>query len=82
MDGTLRFSAVFLQAEGEQATGIEVPPEVREALGAGRRPAVRVVLDGHELRTTVGSMGGAKAPETRARRIDEAVSLFLAGTPR
>ena len=39
-------------------TGIEVPPELIEALGAGRRPPVLVDLDGHRYRTTVGVMGG------------------------
>lgn len=43
---------------GKTATGIAVPEEVVTALGAGRRPAVRVTLGGHSYRTTVASMGG------------------------
>lgn len=39
-------------------TGIEVPAEVIEALGAGKRPAVSVDVNGHLFRTTVGVMGG------------------------
>jgi hypothetical protein len=39
-------------------TGIEVPPEVIEALGGGRRPAVEVTVNGFQYRTTVGVMGG------------------------
>lgn len=39
-------------------TGIPVPPEVLEALGAGRRPAVVVVVNGYRYASTVGSMGG------------------------
>jgi hypothetical protein len=39
-------------------TGIEVPPEVIEQLGAGRRPAVVVNVNGDEYRHTVGVMGG------------------------
>ncbi|WP_233491674.1 YdeI/OmpD-associated family protein [Blastococcus sp. TBT05-19] len=39
-------------------TGIEVPEEVLEQLGAGKRPAVLVDLDGYEYRTTAGVMGG------------------------
>jgi hypothetical protein len=153
-DGTVRFTASLTQAEGKKATGIEVPPAVLEQLGGGKRPAVRATLDGYELRTTIGAMGGramipvsaavrdatglaagdaidvelviddaprqavvpddlaaafaahpgtgeffaglspslqrhhvdsigsAKAPETRARRVDKAISLFLAGRPR
>jgi hypothetical protein len=39
-------------------TGIVVPAELIEALGAGRRPAVVVQLNGYEYRTSVGVMGG------------------------
>jgi antitoxin component of MazEF toxin-antitoxin module len=39
-------------------TGIAVPDEVIEQLGAGRRPPVLVVVNGYEYRTTVGVMGG------------------------
>ena len=38
--------------------GIEVPPEVIEALGGGKRPAVAVSVNGFEYRSTVGVMGG------------------------
>lgn len=44
---------------GKTATGIEVPPEVVEGLGAGRRPAVTVTLNGgYTYRSSIGSMGG------------------------
>jgi bifunctional DNA-binding transcriptional regulator/antitoxin component of YhaV-PrlF toxin-antitoxin module len=39
-------------------TGIVVPDEVIEQLGAGRRQAVIVVVNGFEYRNTVGVMGG------------------------
>jgi hypothetical protein len=39
-------------------TGIEVPDEVIERLGAGKRPAVVVNINGYEYRNTVGVMGG------------------------
>jgi len=39
-------------------TGIEVPPDVVEALGAGGRPAVVVTVNGHTYRSTVGARGG------------------------
>ncbi|MGY1633746.1 YdeI/OmpD-associated family protein [Geodermatophilus sp. SYSU D01186] len=39
-------------------TGIVVPDEVIEQLGAGRRPPVVVDLNGYEYRNTVGVMGG------------------------
>ena len=39
-------------------TGIEVPADVIEALGGGKRPAVAVTVNGYEYRSTVGVMGG------------------------
>jgi Bacteriocin-protection, YdeI or OmpD-Associated/Domain of unknown function (DUF1905) len=39
-------------------TGIVVPDELIEQLGAGRRPAVIVNVNGYEYRNTVGVMGG------------------------
>ncbi len=39
-------------------TGVVVPPEVLDALGAGKRPRVRADLDGYQYRTTVGVMNG------------------------
>jgi hypothetical protein len=39
-------------------TGIVVPDELIESLGAGRRPAVVVNVNGYEYHNTVGVMGG------------------------
>ena len=39
-------------------TGIIVPDELIERLGAGRRPSVVVNVNGYEYRNTVGVMGG------------------------
>ena len=39
-------------------TGIEVPPEVVESFGAGKRPPVVVTVNGFEYRSTVAPMGG------------------------
>jgi hypothetical protein len=39
-------------------TGIVVPDEVVAALGAGRRPALHVDLDGYRYRSSVAVMGG------------------------
>lgn len=47
-----------LLASGKNTTGIEVPPEVIERLGAGRRPAVVVTIGSYTYRSTVGVMGG------------------------
>lgn len=46
-----------LAARGNN-TGIVVPPEVIEQLGAGKRPAVSVSLNGYVFRSTVGVMSG------------------------
>jgi hypothetical protein len=153
-NSAVRFTATLTQAEGKRATGIEVPRAALDELGGGKRPAVRATLDGYELRTTIGAMGGramlpvsaavrdatglvagdavdvelviddaprqavvpddlaaafaahpgtgdffaglspslqryhvdliesAKAPETRARRVEKAIALFLDGKPR
>ncbi|WP_326947358.1 YdeI/OmpD-associated family protein [Amycolatopsis sp. NBC_01307] len=43
---------------GKTATGLPVPGDVVEALGAGKKPAVTVTLGGHSYRTTVASRGG------------------------
>ena len=39
-------------------TGIVVPPEVVDQLGAGQRPPVHVDVNGYEYRSTVAVMGG------------------------
>jgi hypothetical protein len=37
---------------------MQVPAEVVAALGAGKRPAVRVTINGYTYRSTVATMGG------------------------
>jgi hypothetical protein len=44
---------------GKTATGLQVPDDVVEALGAGKRPPVVVTVEGYSYRTTVAPMGGA-----------------------
>ena len=53
----MRFRTTILQGD-KTATGIKVPPEVVEALGQGRRPAVTVTINGFTYRSTVAVMGG------------------------
>ena len=43
---------------GKTATGIKVPPEVVAALGPGKKPAVRVTINGYTYRSTVAVYGG------------------------
>jgi len=40
-----------LQMAGKTAMGFEVPSEVVEALGAGKRPPVRVTINGYTTAT-------------------------------
>jgi hypothetical protein len=47
-----------IQQSGKTATGIEVPEEVVEALGAGKRPAVKVTINGYTYRSSVAVVGG------------------------
>jgi bifunctional DNA-binding transcriptional regulator/antitoxin component of YhaV-PrlF toxin-antitoxin module len=43
---------------GKTATGIRVPAEVVEELGAGKRPAVLVTIRDHTYRSTIATLGG------------------------
>jgi Bacteriocin-protection, YdeI or OmpD-Associated/Domain of unknown function (DUF1905) len=53
----MRFHTTILR-NGKTATGIEVPDEVLAAVGHGKRPPVRVTINGHTYRSTVAVMGG------------------------
>jgi len=53
----MRIRTIIVQGTGN-TTGIEVPSEVVEALGAGKRPPVTVTLNGYTYRSSIASMGG------------------------
>ena len=53
----MRFRA-RIELHGKTAMGIVVPPEVVESLKSGKRPPVRVTINGHTYRSTVASMAG------------------------
>ncbi len=55
---SIEFPATVLRG-GKTATGIRVPVQVVDLLGAGRRPPVRVTVAGHTYRSTVAVMGGS-----------------------
>jgi hypothetical protein len=61
----MRFRST-VELGGRTATGIPVPDEVVEALGAGRRPAVRVTVGGHTYRSSVAARGGRFLPPLSA----------------
>jgi GNAT superfamily N-acetyltransferase len=47
-----------VKLNGKTATGIDVPAEVVEGLGAGKRPPVHATVAGYTYRTTIAPMGG------------------------
>ena len=47
-----------IKQSGKTATGIPVPDTVMAALAGGKRPAVRVTVNGYTYRSTVGSVDG------------------------
>jgi Bacteriocin-protection, YdeI or OmpD-Associated/Domain of unknown function (DUF1905) len=69
----MRYETVLRQTGNN--TGIDVPDEVLEALGGGRRPAVAVSANGYRYQTTVGAMDGrAMLPFSAARRAESGLS--------
>jgi uncharacterized protein YdeI (YjbR/CyaY-like superfamily) len=68
-----------LEAAGETATGLEVPPEVPDDLAAalagtpGASEAFAALSYSHQRRHVL-AVDGAKAPETRARRVGAVVT--------
>jgi len=52
----MRFETTLL-LDGNN-TGIEVPPDVLDELGAGKRPPVNVTVNGYAYRSTIATMGG------------------------
>ena len=54
----MTFKTILLAA-GKTATGIGIPAEIVEQLGAGKKPPVKVTINGYSYRNTVAVMGGA-----------------------
>lgn len=52
----MRFETTLSQTGNN--TGIEVPADVVEQLGGGKRPAVLVDVNGYSYQSTIGVMGG------------------------
>lgn len=53
----IRFRTTILTA-GKTATGIQIPDDVIEKLGRGKKPPVLVTMNGFTYRSTVAVMGG------------------------
>lgn len=52
----MKFKTTIFQSGNN--TGIEVPPEIVEKLGAGKKPPVVVTVKGYTYRNTIAVMGG------------------------
>lgn len=46
-----------IQLEGKTATGFQVPAEVVESMGRGKRPPVTVTINGYTYRSTIAAYG-------------------------
>jgi hypothetical protein len=57
MEVPMRFRTTVLQS-GKNTTGIQVPDEIVDALGRGKRPPVTVTFNGFTYRNTVAVMDG------------------------
>jgi len=53
----MKFTARVLLS-GKSATGVEVPPEIVDALGGGRRPKVTAAIGDYTYRNSVAAMNG------------------------
>jgi hypothetical protein len=53
----MRFTST-LESAGKTAAGFHVPDVVMDGLAGGRRPKVRVTINGHTWRTSVGIVDG------------------------
>lgn len=52
----MKFTTTIVQMGNN--TGIEVPAEVVEELGAGKKPPVKITLKGYTYRSSIAVMGG------------------------
>jgi Domain of unknown function (DUF1905)/Bacteriocin-protection, YdeI or OmpD-Associated len=55
---TQTFTTTILQGTTKDTTGIEVPTAVITALGGGKKPLVKVTLNGYTYRSSVATMNG------------------------
>ena len=53
----MKFRGV-VELHRKTATGIAVPEDVVTGLGGGKRPKIRITINGFSYRSSMGSMGG------------------------
>jgi hypothetical protein len=69
------FKTTVLKDENVNATGLRIPADVIAALGKGKKPAVRVTVNGYSYRSTVASYGDVfMLPLSQERREAAGVS--------
>lgn len=61
---------------------VDVPPDLQQALTAAGTQEFFGSLSNSVQRFHIDSINGAKTPETRQRRIDRSITLFLQGRQR
>jgi len=54
---TVTFTTKIIQAEGKNATGIQVPADLIAELNSGKRPRVKVTIAGYTYQSTVAAYG-------------------------
>lgn len=54
----MRFRTTLAKGERNNTAGIVIPPEVIDSFGAGKRPPVKVTINGYTYPGTVAVMGG------------------------
>src|SRR5215470_18925971 len=55
---TRTFVTKIQRSKAKNVAGIVLPPEIVEGLGRGKRPPVKVTLNGYTYRSTIATMGG------------------------
>lgn len=53
-----RYKTRIVAGQSKNVAGIEIPPEIIEALGSGQRPRVRITVNGYSYVSTVAKMAG------------------------
>ena len=53
------FTTTVLQDEGSNATGLPIPESAVMALGKGKKPPVKITVNGYTYRTTMAVMDGS-----------------------
>jgi hypothetical protein len=54
----MKFATTLVGGDTKNVLGMVVPPDLVAALGAGKRPPVKVTINGYTYRSTVAVMGG------------------------